>query len=75
MRRLIRNIKTRLFYTRGEWAPEARRAQSFPDALAAVQTNIREALPDVEIVLPLNDEPSELYDIHRPLNGNGGKQE
>ncbi len=67
MRRLLRNIQTREYYSHGTWTQDAVLAQDFPDTMAAVRITIEQKLPAVEIVLQLGAEASQEYDICVPL--------
>jgi hypothetical protein len=67
MRRVLKSLKTREYFSRGHWTPEASQAQDFPDAGNAINTCLRYHLTDVELVLQLNAEPQDALDTHLRL--------
>jgi hypothetical protein len=67
MRRLLRNLRTREYFSQGQWTEKAGQAQHFPDAGNAIETCLRYRLKDVELVLQLSAEPQETFDTHLPL--------
>ena len=67
MRRLLKSITTREYFSQGHWTPDAAQAEDFADSGKAIDTCLKYRLSDVELVLQLNAEPREPYDTHLRL--------
>jgi hypothetical protein len=67
MRRLLKSLKTREYFSQGHWTPDPAQAQDFPDAGKAIDTCLKHHLSEVELVLQLSAEPQEPYDTHLRL--------
>ena len=67
VRRLIRHVKSCLYFRSGDWTPDPNLADHFPDAGKVVEACVRYHLVDVELVLELNGEFSGWFDMHLRL--------
>jgi hypothetical protein len=67
MRRVLKNLRTQEYFSQGGWTPEASQAQDFSDAGNAINACLRYHLTDVELVLQLNTEPHDGFDVHLRL--------
>ena len=56
MRRVIRSIRTREFFSAGTWTLDPALAQDFPDTLELLKTCAQYHLQDVELALQLDHE-------------------
>ena len=68
VRYFIRSTKTRDYFTGGKWTSDSHLAQAFPDTSKAVGAYLRYHLKDAELVLQFRSEPSEIYDLCKPLS-------
>ncbi len=67
VRRVIRNIKTLEFFSKGSWTLDSDQAQDFPDTREMLVTCAEYHLRDVELALHLGYEPPGTCDISVPL--------
>lgn len=67
MRRLLKSVTTREYFSQGCWTPDPALAQDFPDSGKAIDTCLKYHLSDVELVLQLNAEPQDFCDTHLRL--------
>ncbi len=67
MKHLLQNTWTGKYFAYGKWTRRIAEAESFPHALSAIETSIRNKLRHVDLVLMLGSEPSAADDIRVPL--------
>ena len=67
VRYFIRSTQTRKYFHAGQWTLDSHLAQAFPDRSNALDACFRYHLTNVELVLQVRSEPSEIYDLHMPL--------
>ena len=67
VRRLIRSVKSCLYFRSGQWTSDPNLADHFADAGKVVEACVRYHLVDVELVLQLNGETSGWFDMHLRL--------
>jgi len=67
VRRVIRSLRTREFFSEGTWTLDPSLAQDFPDTREVLTTCAEYHLRDVELALVLGYEAPGTYDVRVPL--------
>lgn len=69
MTRVIRNCEGFYFKSGGEWTMIFEEAQKFSDIQSAVAVSYQFHLSSIDLVLVVNDKPSQEWDVVLPLTG------